>query len=43
MNAPTDRMPDGDLRPLADGRGGRLVDRRTLLLGTAGGLAAAAL
>jgi D-alanyl-D-alanine carboxypeptidase len=43
MNAPNDRMPDGDLRPLADGQGRRLVDRRTLLLGAAGGLAAAGL
>ena len=41
MNAPNDRIPDGDGRPLADGLGGRLVDRRTLLLGAAGGLAAA--
>jgi D-alanyl-D-alanine carboxypeptidase len=43
MNAPNDRIPDGYVRPLADGSDQRWVDRRTLLLGAAGGLAAAGL
>jgi D-alanyl-D-alanine carboxypeptidase len=36
-------MPGVDLRPVPDGNGRRSVDRRTLLLGAAGGLAAAGL
>jgi D-alanyl-D-alanine carboxypeptidase len=43
MSSRNDRMPDVDVRPVADGPGGRFVDRRTLLLGAAGGLAAAGL
>jgi D-alanyl-D-alanine carboxypeptidase len=36
-------MPDGDLAPVADGAASRAVDRRTLLVGAAGALAAGAL
>jgi D-alanyl-D-alanine carboxypeptidase len=42
-NRTDDRMPDIDHRPVCDAAGGRFIDRRTLLLGAAGGLAAAGL
>lgn len=43
MNSRNDRMPDVDLRPVPGCPGSGLVNRRTLLLGAAGGLAAAGL